>query len=229
MTIKFPLNPLMLIFTAICLIASFMPQIVIGQKVYQEGKIAYKIEATKGVTDPIILNWLGKSSYAITIKGSMTRTDLKTESGATITIYDGKLKSGAMMNDYGAEKMLIRMTEEDLQDRDKNYVGMQVEYKDEKRTIAGYECQLALVKLKNGTTYRVFYAPALQFQNKQYDSPFHELPGFPLEYETEMGKAIYKFVAQEVDFSSIPSILFDLPKTGYKEMSYSEVKQLRGN
>jgi len=222
-------SPLVSIVAAIFYCAGFLPETANGQKVYQEGKVVYKIEAAKGVSDPAKLNWIGKTSYTLTIKGSLTRTEMKTDAGATITIHDGKLKTGAMINDYGNQKILIRMTEADLKDRDKHYEGMQVEFRDEKRTIAGYECQLALVKLKNGTTYRVYYAPALQFQNQHYDSPFHELPGFPLEYEAEMGKDIYRFVAQEVDFSSIPSALFDLPKTGYKEMSYSEVKKLQGN
>jgi GLPGLI family protein len=229
MTVNIYLKPFHLIFLIFFFQPFFFTKMTVAQKMYQEGKIVYKIESRNGAKVQATESWLNSTSYIFTIKGTLTRTETKTVSGSTITIFDGKLKTGALLNEYGNQKLLVKMSEEDIKDRDRNYQGMQVEFKDEKKTIAGYECNLALVQLKNGTTFRVFYAPALQFQNKHYDSPFHELPGFPLEFETEMGKTIYKYVAQEVDFSSVPSALFDIPKTGYKEMSYQEAKEMQGN
>lgn len=229
MTVNIYMKPFHLIVLMFFFQPFFFTKMAVAQKMYQEGKIVYKIESSNGVKDQATESWLSSTSYIITIKGTLTRTETKTISGSTITIHDSKMKTGALLNEYGNQKLLVKMSEEDLKDRDRNYQGMQVEFKDEKRTVAGYECNLALIKLNNGTSFRVFYAPALQFQNKHYDSPFHELPGFPLEFESELGKIIYKYVAQEVDFSSVPSALFDIPKTGYKEMSYSEVKQMQVN
>jgi len=218
-----------LLVAATCTLIAFSALEGFAQKIYPEGKVSYKIEATKGKQGASAEAWVKNTSYVMIIKGAQTRTELKTDAGSTVTIHDSKLKSGALMSEYGNQKILVRLTASDITDRNKKYEEMNVELQGEKKIIAGYECQLALVKLKDGTVFRVFYSPALQFQNSQYDSPFHALPGFPLEYESTIGKNIYRYIAEQVDFTSVPSSLFDIPKTGYKEMSYAEVKSMQTN
>jgi GLPGLI family protein len=200
-----------------------------SQKIYPEGKISYKIEAKQAKQGASAEAWLKNSNYMMFIKASQTRTELKTDAGLTITLHDSKLKNGALMNEYGNQKILVRLADSDIADQNKKYEDMVITLQDEKKTIAGYECRLALVKLKDSTVFRVFYAPALQFQNSHYDSPFHNLPGFPLEFESAIGKNVYRYVAEQIDFTSVPSSLFDIPKTGYKVMSYSEVKLMQNN
>jgi len=205
------------------------PARLLAQKTYTEGKVVYKIESVQSKQGKKEEGWLQNTSYMMLIKGAQTRTELKTEAGSTVTIHDSKQKTGALINEYGNQKILVRLDATDLEDRNKKYEGMSVTLQSEKKTIAGYECLLALVKLKDGNVFRVFYAPALQFQNNHFDSPFHDLPGYPLEFESESGKVIYRYVAQQVEFSAVPGFLFDIPKTGYKEMSYAEVKAMQGN
>lgn len=200
-----------------------------AQKIYPEGKVLYKIESKEGKQVTSVDAWLKNSNYIMYIKGAQTRTELKTDAGSTVTIHDSKFKNGALMNEYGNQKILVRLADSDIADRNKKYEDMTISFEDEKKNIAGYECRLALVKLKDGTVFRVFYAPSLQFQNSHYDSPFHSLPGFPLEFESAIGKNVYRYVAEQIDFTSVPSSLFDIPKTGYKVMSYSEVKLMQNN
>jgi GLPGLI family protein len=214
---------------ATCTLIVFSATKGFAQKTYPEGKVSYKIESTQGKQGASVEVWLKNSKYVMIIKGVQTRTELKTDAGSTVTIHDSKLKSGALMNEYGNQKILVRLAASDIADRDKKYEGVEISLRDEKKTIAGYECLLALVQLKDGTVFRVFYSPALQFQNSQYDSPFHDLPGFPLEFESTIGKNIYRYIADQIDFASVPSSLFDIPKTGYKEMSYAEVKSMQSN
>jgi len=130
------------------------------------------------------------------------------------------------MNAYGNQKILVRLNQDELKDKDKQFEQKTIDLKEETRNILGYNCRLAVVKLRDGTSFRVFYAPDILFSNKQFDSPFHDLPGFPLEYEVMMGQLKLRYTATQISFDAVPSAMFDIPKSGYREMKYSEIKKL---
>ena len=121
------------------------------------------------------------------------------------------------------------MTKADYDDRNSKYAGIQFELLPEAKKILGYNCKLAIAKLKDGSTFKVFYTTELVFQNKDYGEQFKNLPGFPLEYESELGKMKVTFIADKVSFDPVPSAMFDTPKTGYREMTYDEIKKTRKN
>jgi GLPGLI family protein len=106
--------------------------------------------------------------------------------------------------------------------------GIRFELKDETKTILGYNCKLAIATLNDGkSTFSVYYTNDIAFQNKDYGPQFNGLPGFPLEYEAELGTMKVTYKADKISFEPITASLFDLPKSGYREMTYEEVKRLR--
>jgi hypothetical protein len=198
-----------------------------AQRAYHEGVVQYQIESiTKDKTNEsgIIIpdTW-----YRIILKGTLTRTELVSPAGITATLHDAKAEKGTMISEYGNQKILVALNREDMADRNKKYEQAEVIFKEEKKTILGYECKHALLKLKDGTIIHVYVAPGLQFQNKHYDSPFHFFSGFPLEFESEVMGEWYRYTATKVLFDVVPSAQFDLPKKGYTEMNYQEVKKMQ--
>ena len=98
----------------------------------------------------------------------------------------------------------------------------------EKKTIAGYTCSRAIAKMKDGATFTVYFTEEIQSENKDYDAQFRDLPGIPLEFESVSGKVVIRYVANKISFDPIPVQRFDIPRSGYREMTYEEgMKSIR--
>jgi GLPGLI family protein len=200
-----------------------------AQQVYGEGTVTYNIVVNTGNNETKAADLLDGATQKIFFKGVNTRTELSSILGKTITLHDSRLGNAVVMNEYGEQKILIRMTKDDYEDRNGKYAGIQFEYLPETKKILGYNCKLAIAKLKDGSTFRVYYTTDLVFQNKDYGAQFKNLPGFPLEYESELGKMKVTCIADKVSFDPVPAAMFDTPKTGYREMTYKEIKDIRKN
>jgi GLPGLI family protein len=200
-----------------------------AQQVYGEGTVTYNIVVNTGNNETKAADLLDGATQKIFFKGVNTRTELSSILGKTITLHDSRQGNAVVMNEYGEQKILIRMTKDDYEDRNRKYAGIQFEYMSETKKILGYNCKLAIAKLKDGSTFRVYYTTDLVFQNKDYGAQFKNLPGFPLEYESELGKMKVTCIADKVSFDPVPAATFDTPKTGYREMTYKEIKDIRKN
>jgi hypothetical protein len=71
----------------------------------------------------------------------------------------------------------------------------------------------------------VYYTPDLIPENRNYDYQFRSLNGLPLEYELNMGKMTIKYTVSKVNLNPVPASKFDIPKSGYREMTYDESKK----
>ncbi len=200
-----------------------------AQQTYSEGMVTYNIVVNTGNNEPKAADLLDGATQKIYFKGVNTRTELSSILGKTVTLHDSKTGAAVVMNEYGEQKILIRMTKDDYDDRNSKYAGVQFELMPETKKIMGYNCKLAIAKLKDGTTFRVYYTTELAFQNKDYGAQFKNLPGFPLEYESELGKMKVTCIADKVTFDPVPSAMFDVPKAGFREMTYEEIKKVRKN
>lgn len=200
-----------------------------AQQTYSEGMVTYNIVVNTGNNEPKAADLLDGATQKIYFKGVNTRTELSSILGKTVTLHDSKTGAAVVMNEYGEQKILIRMTKDDYDDRNSKYAGVQFELMPETKKIMGYNCKLAIAKLKDGTTFRVYYTMELAFQNKDYGAQFKNLPGFPLEYESELGKMKVTCIADKVTFDPVPSAMFDVPKAGFREMTYEEIKKVRKN
>jgi GLPGLI family protein len=100
----------------------------------------------------------------------------------------------------------------------------------ETKNISGYNCMQATAKLADGNTFTVYYTTELVLENKNYDAQFKDLPGVPLEYESVMGNLRVKYSASKISFDPVPVQRFEIPTSGYREMTYDEsVKAVSAN
>jgi GLPGLI family protein len=223
------MQTLILSLVTFILTGTVMAQEPASKQVYNEGTVTYNVSVVTGNTEAKAADLLDGATQKIYFKGTQTRTELVSILGTTITLHDTKSGNGAIMNEYGDQKIMIRMTKQNFTDRNQKFVGVDYEFKNDTKTILGYKCKLAVAKLKDGSEFRVYYSPDLAFQNKDYGVQFQNLPGFPLEYESELGKMKVTYVADKIVFDPVAAAVFDLPKSGYREMSYDEVKKLKGS
>jgi GLPGLI family protein len=170
---------------------------------------------------------LDGATQKLIFKNQQTKSELKSILGTSVTLHDSRNGNAVVMNEYGNDKVLIRMTKANYEDGNSKYAGIKFELKNETKTILGYKCNLAIATLKDGSTFRVYYTAEFSFQNKDYGPQFAGLPGVPLEYESELGKMKVTYMADKVSFDPVSAAVFDVPKTGYREMTYEEVQKIR--
>ncbi|MGH2643686.1 MAG: hypothetical protein ACRDE2_07055, partial [Chitinophagaceae bacterium] len=74
----------------------------------------------------------------------------------------------------------------------------------------------------------VYYAPDLIPGNATYSERFEGLKGLPLYFETTTPQGIkMAMTATSINIAQQPSSKFDIPTSGYREISYAELENLR--
>ncbi|HVU83950.1 MAG TPA: hypothetical protein VHC50_03870, partial [Puia sp.] len=68
----------------------------------------------------------------------------------------------------------------------------------------------------------VYYTQDIVPENKAYDPVFVNLDGLPLEYEFSKGDLHIKYVLASINLNPVPASKFDIPTSGYREMTYEE-------
>ena len=198
---------------------------VIAQKKFTEGTISYDIVINTGSDKPQNADFFDGATSAVYIKGAKTRTEMVSSLGTQATIIDGTKSSVAVLKEYGDQKYLIQMTPDDWKDANKKYEGVLFTYDaTASKAILGYSCKKAVGQLADGTTFTVWYTPDLVPENKEFQYANRTLPGLALEYETTMGNLKVTYTVSKLSFSPVPAAKFDVPKSGYRVMTYKESK-----
>lgn len=198
-----------------------------AQRKVSELTVTYHASVVSTGAEPKIADAFDGATTKVYIKGALSRTDMVSTLATFSTIHDLKTGQAVSLRETGAQKILIRMTADNWKDRNKRYEGIKFTTTTETKQIAGYNCVKATASLQNGRTLTVYYTPDILPENREYDYQFRELPGLPMEYEVEMDKYAIKYTASAVSFNPVPVSRFDIPKTGYRELSYEESIKLR--
>ncbi|MBU6157879.1 MAG: DUF4412 domain-containing protein [Bacteroidetes bacterium] len=203
------------------IILSFKP--LAAQKVYNDGMIQYRIIISGEEGQSSVAPYFKDATMNYYLKGNHSRMEIKTSFGNTITIADQKTGESVILNEYGNQKMLIRLNAEQSIEANKKNQNPAIEYTTATKSIAGYLCKHAIIRFENGTTFSVYYTPDLKFQNTNYGIPTKEINGFPLEYEAEINKLKVTYQAVKISMDPVNTDLFEVPTSGYREMKYDEL------
>jgi hypothetical protein len=196
-----------------------------AQKTISEGTISYDISIEpKSKETKNGAGGLNGAKTIIYLKGGLCRTDMNSSLGTETTIYNSKIGNAIILKEYSGQKLMITLTKENWDAKNKKFIGITFENTTETKVIEGYNCKRAIAKLKDGSSIAVYYTPDLIAMNKEYSQVFKNLSGFPLEYELETEKLIFKYKIDKIDFSPLPASKFDFPKSGYRVLTYDESK-----
>jgi GLPGLI family protein len=167
------------------------------------------------------------STTAYFLKGNLSRSEVNSSQFSSVTIYDSKTGSGVILKEVNGQKLLIRMDEENWNQKNSRYIGLTFSKTSETKTIAGYACSQAKASTPGGFDITVYYTRDLIPENKTYDPQFKNLDGLPLEYELQKGNLHIKYNLASINLNPVPASRFDIPTGGYREMTYEESLKLK--
>ena len=193
-----------------------------AQKRLTEATISYDIVINTNNTAPQAADLLDGATSVIYLKGNSSRSEMISSLGTQATIIDGKSGTVTVLKDYGEQRYMINMTPANWKESNKKYENINFTYVDEYKTIAGYNAQKAIGKLSDGTSFTVYFTRELVPMNKDFQYLNRNLPGLALQYEAAMGKMMVTYTVSAINFNPVPAMKFDLPKIGYRVMSYEE-------
>jgi GLPGLI family protein len=196
-----------------------------AQKKFTEGTITYDIVINSNSDKPKNADYLDGTTVANYIKGNKSRTEMVNALGTMVTIHDSAKNSIVILKEFGEQKYMITLTHDDWHDANKKYEGISFNRSDTShKIIQGYKCEKALGTLSDGTTYTVWYTPDLVPENKNFQYETRTLPGLALEYEIDSKDRKVTYTVSRISFSPVPASKFELPKSGYRIMTYAESK-----
>ncbi len=196
-----------------------------AQKTLTEGTLVYNISVETGTGEPKIGDMFDGATTTIYLKGSMSRTELVSSLGRSITIHDASKGTAVTLRDYGTDKLMTTFTAQNWAQNNSKFDGIIFKNTSETQEIAGFNCKKAIAELKNGTSFTVFYTPDVEIANKSYDPLFKTLPGLPVQYEMEIGKQKLKYTLASISYAPVSASKFEIPKSGYRVRTYEEAMQ----
>ncbi|MDP4129910.1 MAG: hypothetical protein Q8918_04435 [Bacteroidota bacterium] len=173
---------------------------------------------------------VGKQIFAkatFYIKGNLSRAEMSSDLFSSTTIYDSKTGSGVILKEVNGQKLLIRMNEANWDQKNSKFNNLNFKKTSETKMIAGYSCVKATASTTDGFYITVFYTRDVIPENKAYDPPFKNLDGLPLEYEISKGNLNIRYVLAYINLNPVPASKFDIPTSGYRELTYEESLKLK--
>jgi hypothetical protein len=167
------------------------------------------------------------STTAYYLKGNLSRAEVNSSQFSSVTIYDSKTGTGVILKEVNGQKLLIRLNEENWNQKNSRFSGLIFTKTNETKTVAGYFCNNARAATTSGFEITVFYTRDLIPENKVYDPQFKNLDGLPLEYELQKGNIHIRYTLASVNLNPVPASKFDIPTSGYREMTYEESLKLK--
>ena len=199
---------------------------IIAQKTINEATINYKIsiESANGTS---LATSLEGAALSIFIRGTQSRTDMVSALGTESNLYDSKSGKGSILKQYSGQKLMITLTRENWAQNNSFYQNMTFNVEDAETIIAGQKCKKATGQSPDGKTFVIYFTPDIILSNNQYDNAFAHLPGLPVQYELQSGKLKFKYLLSSIYYDPVPASKFEVPKSGYRIMTYEENQQLR--
>jgi GLPGLI family protein len=200
---------------------------VLAQKKLTDGSIFYDITITTGSDKPQNADFLNGATNAVYIKGGKTRTEMVSSLGTQTTIINQTAgsKEITILKEYGEQKYMINLTPADWADVNKKYENVSFTLDPAAtKTIQGFVAKKAIGSMPDGTTFTVWYTPDIAIDGKDFQYVNRNLPGLALEYETILGNLKVTYTASKVSFAPVPASKFELPKSGFRVMTYKESK-----
>lgn len=194
---------------------------VFAQKTISEGTLIYAISTETagktGQSDP-----LSGATNTVYLKGSLSKTEMASPLGKETSIYDAKNGTGVILKEYSGQKLMITLTKDNWLNHNKKFEGIVFTPSGETKEIAGYTCTKAIGKLKDGSDIIVYYTADVALNDKNYNPLVKNLPGLVTEYQFESGKMKFKYTLTSVDAGAVPVSKFEIPKAGFRTMTYDE-------
>ena len=201
---------------------------VFSQKQLNDASFTYNISVVSEGNNQAAKAFEG-ASLTVYLKGTQSRTEMVNALGTESSIFDTKSGKGAILKEYSGQKLMITLTRENWAQKNQYFQQLSFTLTGEEKTINGFACKKATALGADGNQLVVYYSTEMQVGNKQYNNAFANLPGLPVQYELQSGNLTVTYTLKNVNNDPVPSARFELPKSGYRTITYEETQQLRKN
>ncbi len=200
----------------------------------KEGSITYNM-TIEGMP-PEQAAMMGDMEMKITFKDNKSLMEVSSMMFSNQTTFDDK-GSVSLIESMG-NKMAVKQTKDEMDKEEakqkEKSPDPKIEYTNETKTIAGYECKKAIVTMigkdKKEEVKDVWYSDKFNYLDKdgKTKGEIKGLKGIPFEYvSTRMGFKS-KLLVKEVSVDPVNDEKFNLSIEGYKLMTMDEIKAMRG-
>jgi hypothetical protein len=197
-----------------------------AQKKVAELTLVYDATISTGNGQPKLADAFDGATTTVYIKGTMSRSEMVSALASFTSIYDSRTGVAVVLQEISGQKLLIHMTADNWKEKNRRYEGISFTNTSETKTIAGYKCTKAIATMKDGSAFTVYYTKEIIPENAAYDVQFKDLEGLPLEYELIQGNLKIKYTVSKINMNPVPASKFDIPKSGYRELTYEESRKL---
>ncbi len=215
------------IFSSVFLLANVHP--LLAQKQLSEGSLQYDISITSSKAEAPIANSFNGATLSVFLKPTASRTEMKSTLGSETTMFDNRVGKGVILKEYSGQKLMISMDAGNWSDKNRTYENLNFTVSEEILKIREYNCKKAVATLPDGKVFTVYFDPSIAIVNKKYNNAFAQLPGLPVQYELESGNLTFRYTLNRLNYDAVPAIKFEIPKSGYRVMTYEENQQLKRN
>ncbi len=200
---------------------------LLAQKNINEATLLYTISVQSNNEKIDVAKSLEGAMLTIYVKGSQSRSDMTSAIGTESNLYDNRAGKGFILKEYSGQKLMITLNKENWAQKNQYYQNLKFVTQPGEEMIAGFQSKKAIAVLPNGKSFTVYYTPELQLANKLYNNSFVELAGVPVQFEMESGNLTFKYVLSKISYDIIPASKFEIPKSGYRLMTYDENQQIK--
>ncbi len=198
-----------------------------AQKLQNDVTVNYSIAIEASNENTALAKSLEGATFTVYLKGMQSRTDMESALGSETNLYDSRTGKGAILKQYSGQKLMITLTKDNWMQKNQFYQNMKFVIDNTEEMISGIKCKKATGKSPDGNPFVIYFASDIKLQNKQYDNGFGQLPGLPVRYEIQSGKLTFKYTLKTVNFDPIAAAKFEVPKAGFRVMTYDENQQLK--
>ena len=198
-----------------------------AQKVFSEGTLTYKISIQSSKGESALSNNLSGAELKVYLKPSASRTEMINSLGTESTVYDSRQEKGFILKEYSGQKLMITATKENWKEKNRWNNNLRFSIDNSVVNIEGYQCKKATASTQDGRTFEIYFTPDIVPSNKDYNNSFDQLPGLPVQYSLTSGNLTIKHTLNRISYDAVPMVKFDIPKAGYRVMTYEENQQLK--
>ncbi len=217
------LSFLFIVFFSLCSLKN------VAQRKLSEGTITYNINVNSSDSNVKMAEMFDGAVSVVYLKGFLSKSEIISSLGVQSTIANVKTGNVSILKEYGDQKYMIQLTLDDWKDANRKFEDIIFTFEQEFKVIKGYNCQKAIGKLSDGTSFSVFFTKELIPENYEFQYANKTLPGLALEYESTLGNLKVTYKASQISFNPVPLSKFELPKAGFRILTYEESKKPGGN
>ena len=203
-------------FIAIVSLLFSILQLNAQQRVIAECTVTYTISVDSSTDNSLIEN-LKSASKTVYIKGNNCRTDLTSPSFKQSIFFDKTKGSATILREFGNNKFITKLDSTQWLKEYTEFDSMTTTITKETKKIIGYDCKKAILQLKNGKIYELYFTTTLLPSVREFEYEFKDIPGFVLSYQVQPkeGKKI-SYTATKMNLSPVQISRFDIPSAGYR-------------